>query len=399
MNAFEGNVEQGKTPPLDQMLNVYDFKAVAKNAMTKDAWDYYESAADDELCAQENRVAFHRIWLRPRILVDVSNIDMSCSMLGYKMRFPLYICPTAVGKLAHKDGELALARAAHTRGILQMVPTMASYSLEEITAERKEGLEQWFQLYLNPNREASAELIRRAEKAGCKGLVVTVDLPLPGKRERDMRNKAKHAPSVQKTAANANKGYAVMFAAMIDPDLKWADVAWLRSITKLPIILKGIQTGEDAVLAVKYGVPAIVVSNHGGRQLDFARSAIEVLMEVMEHLKAINAQDKIEVYMDGGVRRGSDIFKALALGAKAVGIGRPALYGLGGYGQAGVERVIDLLRGELEMTMRLAGTPSIKDINPNMVITKQLNQHVTRPAKDYFQSRTYEKMESMYSKL
>jgi len=210
-----------------------------------------------------------------------------------------------------------------------------------------------------------------------------------------MRNKftltASHVLKDEDKKGNVDRsqGTARAISTFIDPTLNWGDIAWFKSITKMPIILKGIQCGEDAILAVKHGVQGIVVSNHGGRQLDFARSGIEMLTEVMEALRSINAVDKLEVLVDGGIRRGTDIFKAIALGAKAVGIGRPSLYAMAGYGQAGVERMLQLLKEELFVCMRLMGTPTLADIKPSMVITKNISDHFAASPKDYLSHDTY----------
>jgi L-lactate dehydrogenase (cytochrome) len=219
-----------------------------------------------------------------------------------------------------------------------------------------------------------------------------VDAPGFGRREKDMRLKSISLNShMQKgTTTKRDQGYAKSLSSFIDPSLNWSDIAWFRSITKMPIILKGIQCSEDALLAVHHGCDGIILSNHGGRQLDFARSGIEILAEVMDALRINGYENKLEVWIDGGIRRGSDIFKALALGAKAVGIGRPMLYGLASYGQEGVERVIEMFKEELENTMRLMGTPTLKDILPSMVITKNLSEHYSPVPTDFLSSNTYQ---------
>eukprot|EP00743_Colponemidia_sp_Colp-15_P006279 GILK01006755.1.p1 GENE.GILK01006755.1~~GILK01006755.1.p1 ORF type:complete len:471 (-),score=82.87 GILK01006755.1:292-1704(-) len=356
-------------PPIEHMINVSDFESVAQNQMTKEAWDYYCSGADDEITLRENRASFQRYWLCPRVLVDVSSVDVSTKLLGFDSSFPLYISATALGKLAHPDGELALARAAHSLGIIQMVPTLGSYSLDEMLAARQPNQIQFLQLYVNRNRQLTLDIIRKAEKAGCKALAITVDAPQLGRREKDMRNKfTAQAPSVQKKdSLNRAQGTARAISSFIDPSLSWKDIKWFRENTKMKIILKGVQVGQDAVLAAQHGVDGIIVSNHGGRQLDLCRTGIDILPEVMSALDSINARERVEVFVDGGVRRGTDIFKAIALGAKGVGIGRPALWGLAAYGQDGVERVLELLREEFRLAMMLMGTPSVADIKREMV--------------------------------
>jgi L-lactate dehydrogenase (cytochrome) len=238
----------------------------------------------------------------------------------------------------------------------------------------------WYQLYVNPNRQLTAEVVQRAEAGGCSAMAITVDAPQLGRRERDMRNKFHTANSaaVQKQhhmQVKKDSGVSASLSSFIDPSLNWRDLPTLRQLTKMKIMLKGVQCGEDAVLAAQNGVDAIILSNHGGRQVDTARSGIEILPEVMSALRAAGLEKRMEVYVDGGVRRGTDIFKALALGAKGVGLGRPILYGLAGYGQAGVERVLELLQQEFNVCMGMMGCRSLADIRPEMVIVDQLGAH------------------------
>lgn len=388
----------GAKPPIEHMINTYDFEGIARKVMAKEAWDYYSSGADDEVTLRENHTAFQRIWLRPRVLVNVKTINTQTSILGHSTSLPLYVSATALAKLAHPEGEVVLTRASYNQGVIQMLPTLASCSLDEMIEAKKPDQIQFYQLYVNGNRKVTEDIVRRAEKGGCKALFVTVDAPQLGRREKDMRNKFTSTESNEQKRAgekvNRSQGTARAISSFIDPSLNWDDIKWLKSITTMPIVLKGVQCGEDAVLAVKAGVSGIVLSNHGGRQLDFSRSGIEVLEEVMTDLKAIGAEKKIEVYVDGGIRRGTDIFKAIALGATAVGIGRPTLYGLAAYGQDGVERVIEILRDELVMCMGLMGTPTIGDIKREMAITKNLADHFVPVPKDYLRERTYEPLMS-----
>merc|ERR1712086_315264 len=388
------SVAAGTLPSIDRMLNLFDFEAVAKAKMKKGGWDYYSSGADDEITLRENHLAFQRLWLKPRILRNVANIDFTTSFLGEKSSMPLYITATALGKLAHPDGELAITRAAHAAGVPYMLPTLSSYSLDEMIGEKAPSQVCFVQLYVNSDRKVTEEYLQRAEAGGCKAVFVTVDAPQLGRREKDMRNKfADETTNVQdKGKVNKNQGTARMISAFIDPSLSWKDVAWLRSITKMKVVLKGVQTAEDALLAVEHGVDGILLSNHGGRQMDTARSAIEVLVEVMDALRARGVTDKVEVFVDGGIRRATDIFKAVALGAKAVGIGRPTLYSLAAYGQEGVERMLQLLKEELTMAMRLMGAPTIAEIVPGMVQTRNISDHFVMQAPDNLMSSTYEPM-------
>jgi len=366
--------KKDEIPPIEAMLNIFDFAPVAKRNMTSAGWAYYDSGADDEITLKENHDAFKRLWLRPKVLIDVDKIEMKSKILGHSTSLPLYITATALGKLAHPDGELALTRAAYNEEIIQMMPTLASATLDEMQKERKGDQVQFFQLYVNSDRDLTKRIVQRAEKGGAKGLFLTVDAPMLGRRERDMRHKFNaQAPDVQikkKAKVKRSKGTARAISAFIDRSLQWSDIPWFQSITKMPIILKGVQCGFDAIKAYKYGCQGIVVSNHGARQLDTARPGIEVLPEVMDALRSVGAVGKIEVYVDGGIRRGTDIFKALALGATAVGIGRPALYGLAAYGQEGVERVLQMFKEEFEICMRLMGCKTIADIEPYMVVQR-----------------------------
>lgn len=352
-DEVSSKIVEGK-PPISAILNTFDLEAVAKTQMSKEGWDYYSSGADDEVTLRENHVAFQRIWLRPRVMINVKSIDISASILGYPCSFPLYISATAMGKLAHSEGEVVMTRAAHSENIIQMIPTLASCSLDELVNAAAPGQVQFFQLYVNSNRAMTEAIVKKAEVRGCKALFITVDAPQLGRREKDMRNKVTHVSNVQSNSEiKKDKGIAQALSAFIDPSLSWDDLKWFRSITKLPLILKGVQCAEDAVLAAQYGCEGVVLSNHGGRQLDFSRSGIEVLAEVKKALSLTNY--KLDIFVDGGIRRGTDIFKALALGAKAVGVGRPALYGMAAYGQQGVERMIQILKEELTVCMRLMG--------------------------------------------
>ncbi|KAI9498144.1 FMN-dependent dehydrogenase-domain-containing protein [Zychaea mexicana] len=391
-------------PRLDEMYNAFDFESVAKTVLKPDAWAYYSSAADDEISMRENHNAFHRIWLRPRVMVDVKNIDMSTFMLGTQVSMPLYITGTALGKLGHPEGELVLTRSAAETNIIQMIPTLASCSFDEVVDAALATQTQWLQLYVNSDREITKAFVQHAEKRGIKGLFVTVDAPQLGRREKDMRVKySDDAPGeMEKKEVSRDEGAARYISTFIDPSLSWKDLSWLKSITNMPIILKGVQTPEDAVLAYQNKCQGIVLSNHGGRQLDFAPSGIEILPEVMDALRrqGLNGKD-FEVYVDGGIRRGSDIFKALALGATGVGIGRPALFAMSTYGQAGVTRLIQLFQDELLMCMRLMGAPTVKHITREMVDIRNLKDHFVANPVDHLSHGAYERMvpRGMLSKL
>lgn len=366
-------------PILEQCYNLMDFEAVARGVMKKSAWAYYSSGADDEITMRENHTAFHKIWFRPRILVDVEKVDFTTTMLGTKCDIPFYVTATALGKLGHPEGEVLLTRAAKKHNVVQMIPTLASCSFDEIMDAAEGDQVQWMQLYVNKDRAITKKIVQHAEKRGCKGLFITVDAPQLGRREKDMRSKFTDAGSNVQSGSQVDnsQGAARAISSFIDPALSWKDIPWFLSITKMPIILKGVQCVEDVLRAVEAGVHGVVLSNHGGRQLDFARSGIEVLAEVMPVLRERGWENKIEVYVDGGVRRATDIIKALCLGAKGVGIGRPFLYAMSAYGQPGVDRAIQLLKDEMEMNMRLIGASKVEDLNPAMVDTRGLSMHTT----------------------
>ncbi|GAA94888.1 uncharacterized protein L969DRAFT_86189 [Mixia osmundae IAM 14324] len=389
-------------PALDELLNLFDFEAVAKGIMTPQAWAYYSSGADDEITMRENHSAYQRIWFRPRILRDVTNIDHSTTMLGTKCSLPIYITATALGKLGHPDGELNLTRAAARQDVIQMIPTLASCSFDEIVDEAQPGQTQWMQLYVNKDRAITEKIIRRAEDRGIKGLFITVDAPQLGRREKDMRMKfADEGSNVQKGDGTVDKsqGAARAISSFIDPGLCWDDIAWLKGVTRMPLVLKGVQTWEDAVLAAEAGLAGVVLSNHGGRQLDFARSGIEVLEEVMTELRKRNlVKPTFEVYIDGGVRRASDVLKAVALGAKGVGIGRPFLYAYSAYGPDGVVKAIQILKDEMTMNMRLLGSPSISDVTRDMVDVSALQSHSGNVPMDELFKRSYEPLPNVMSK-
>ncbi|KAI1325499.1 FMN-dependent dehydrogenase-domain-containing protein [Xylariaceae sp. FL0255] len=366
-------------PSLTQCYNLMDFESVAKNVMKKSAWAYYSSAADDEITMRENHSAFHRIWFRPKILVDVKNVTFNTTMLGTPVSMPFYVTATALGKLGHPEGEVILTRAAAKHDVIQMIPTLASCSFDEIVDARRGDQVQWLQLYVNADRAVTERIVRHAEKRGCKGLFITVDAPQLGRREKDMRSKfTDQGSNVQSGSETDNsQGAARAISSFIDPALSWKDIPWFLSITKMPIVLKGVQCVEDVVRAAQMGVHGVVLSNHGGRQLDFARSGVEVLAETMPVLRDMGLENSIEVFIDGGVRRATDILKALCLGAKGVGIGRPFLYAMSAYGLDGVDRAMQLLRDELEMNMRLIGAASVEDLNPSLLDTRNLGAHVT----------------------
>jgi len=276
-----------------------------------------------------------------------------------------------------------------------MIPTLASCSFDEIVDAAQPGQVQFMQLYVNANRELTRRLVQHAEKRGIKGLFITVDAPQLGRREKDMRMKFEDDSAVQAgEEVDRNQGAARAISSFIDPSLSWEDIPWFQSITKIPIILKGIQCWEDAVMAAEAGVQGIVLSNHGGRQLEFARSGIEVLVEVIEELKKrkIYPNPNFQVFLDGGVRRATDVLKAVALGATAVGVGRPFLYAYSAYGQEGIDRALKILHEEFEMNMRLLGARTIEEVVPEMVDSRSIGLHTTTVPSDELYSVNYSAM-------
>ncbi|KAJ7125170.1 glyoxylate dehydrogenase [Mycena epipterygia] len=384
-------------PPLDEILNLHDFEAVAKAVLPPKAWAYYSSASDDEIAIRENRAAYQRVWFLPRILRDVTSVDWSTTILGQKTSLPIYISATALGKLGHPDGELNLTRAAAKHGVIQMIPTLASCSFDEIIDAAQPNQPLFLQLYVNRDREVTKKYVQHAEKRGVKALFITVDAPQLGRREKDMRMKFVDdgaGAKVQEGDSGVKKdqGIARAISSFIDPSLSWKDIPWFRSITKMPIILKGVASPADAILALEAGVQGIVLSNHGGRQLDNARSGLENLVDIVAALKTRGPwpNPSFSVFIDGGVRRASDVLKALALGASAVGVGRGFLYAFSSYGQEGVERAIEILRDEFEMNMRLLGAQTLSEIGPELVDASALHTHAGLVPQDNLYSATYQ---------
>ncbi|CAE8625674.1 unnamed protein product [Polarella glacialis] len=392
-------MEEFKKPSLNLMLNTFDFESVAREVMEPQAWGYYSSGGDDEITLRDNHLAFQRITMRPRILVNVKDIDMRTSFLGAPASLPLYFTATALAKLAHKDGEVGIVKAAAKAGVTYMLPTLSSYTLDEMLEARSPGQLMFAQLYVNPERQRSEQYVKKLEAAGVKALFVTVDAPQLGRREKDMRSKfTQQGSDVQdgdeeEGAVDRSQGAARAISSYIDAGLCWDDVPWLQSITKMKVLLKGVQCGEDAVMAYKAGLGGCVLSNHGGRQLDTSRPGIEILPEVMEALREAGAtKGDFEVFVDGGIRRGADIFKAVALGASGIGVGRPVLYALASYGVNGIVKMVHLLQDELQMVMRLSGTPTIASITDKHVLTTNLCDHIVPLPTDNLSARTYESL-------
>lgn len=343
---------------LDEVLDVFQMQRVAQKALDAEAWHFVVNGADDMRTMEANRTAFDEWQLRVRRLVDVSRIDMGVEILGQKFPTPILLAPAGGQQTIHADAELATMRGATERGHLMIVSTTSTKSVAEIRAAGTAPL--WFQLYPSPDQGLMRYLLAGAESAGCLAVVVTVDSPTRGNREGERwfsRISARRTPLRMGNLEGYNGPPRIG-----DPSLTWAIVDWLRANTRLPVLLKGIVTREDAELAVRRRVDGLIVSNHGGRQEESGRGTLECLPEVVAAVRG-----RMPVLMDGGIRRGTDVFKALALGADAICIGRPYLFGLAAYGDKGVAKVLAILDSELQRSMQFAGTTSVAAIRPAFV--------------------------------
>jgi 4-hydroxymandelate oxidase len=348
-------------------INLYDYEARAKQCLPHNNWEFIEAGSMDEFTTKRNRSAFEALTLRPRFLRDVGERKLATTVLGTEISLPVMVSPAGGHKLAHPDGELATARGAGMSNTLMMLSTSSHYSMEEVSAAASGPL--WFQLY-HRGYEITEMLVHRAEEAGFKAVVLTVDTPVPSPKERDIRNQYVNPFPLGNFRANIEQMAAMTGAADEAPNwrpgpvppLSWKELEWLRGLTSLPLVLKGVRTAEDAHIAVENGVNGILVSTHGGRQLDMTMGSIEMVPEVVEAVKG-----QAEVYVDSGVRRGSDVLKALALGARAVSIGRPLYWGLAVNGAEGVHGVLEILREELDRCMAYCGQTNVQELEPNLV--------------------------------
>ena len=362
-----------RLPGIDDLVNVFEFEPVAKRNIPRDAYDYIAGGSDDEWTLRRNREAFQRITLRPRFLVNVSKLDLSLQLFGQRVGMPILISPTGAHQRAHPEGELATARGAGAVKTIMAVSSNASYPIDKIAAAATGPL--WFQLYVTQDAEATRERVERAVAAGCKTVCFTVDAQYPPHRERNIRNRLELSRSPGIAPASNAQATSGQSRGRVPPapnpyrlqvnymaELTWSFLDELNSYAKVPVLLKGILTPEDSRLAVERVAAGVIVSNHGGRYLDTTPSTIEVLPEIVDAVGG-----KIPVLIDGGFRRGTDILKALAIGAKAVMVGRPPLWGLAAYGQTGVVRVMELLQTELALAMGLSGKPNLASIDRSLV--------------------------------
>ncbi|CAL8069731.1 unnamed protein product [Orchesella dallaii] len=354
---------------MESLVCVDDFEKEGVNRLGRSAREFLTSGADDALTVKDNVDAYSRILIRPRMLRDVSKRDLSTTILGKKVKIPLGVSPTGLQRITHPDGECGSAKAAEKVGGIMVLSIFATSSYEEVAAAAP-NVRRWCQFYMHKDRSITKGIIDRAEKAGFEAMVFTVDCQYVGNRRVSARNPLQFPRHLQfpNATPDAAKEELSIFRLhdIMDHGVTWEAVSWLKSASKMPLILKGIQTADDAIRAVELGVDAIIVSNHGGRQIDTCPATIDILPSIV---RAVG--ERAEVYVDGGIRRGTDIFKALALGAKMVFVGRPIWYGLAVDGAKGATKVLEILRDELDMTMALAGVADIKSITSSSVCRKE----------------------------
>ncbi|KAF7195728.1 Cytochrome b2, mitochondrial [Pseudocercospora fuligena] len=397
----DGAAAEEYIPTLDECLNLDDIEDLATKKISRKAWGYYYSAGDDLYSKTFNNTVYRNILLRPRIFVDCTNCDTSTTILGNKVSVPFFVSPAAMARLGHSDGEHGIAKAAAKFGAAQIISNNASQTPEQIIEGAAPDQVFGWQLYVQTERKKSEDMIARIHKLPqVKFICLTLDAPVPGKREHDERvkNVGSNLPvrsGIQSGSASkptessapesdaegisigGDGGVGKALFAGTAPDLTWkTTLPWLAKHTKLPIVLKGLQTHEDAYLASLHApqVAGIILSNHGGRALDTAPPAIHTLLEIRKYCPEV--LDKIEVYVDGGIKRGTDVVKALALGAKAVGLGRAPLFGNGAGGQAGVERVFEILKAETETAMRLLGVEKVEELGPQHVNARAVERDI-----------------------
>ncbi|KAI1468642.1 FMN-dependent dehydrogenase-domain-containing protein [Daldinia caldariorum] len=385
--AKEEKKDVDGVPPMESLLNLNEIEEVATKRMPEKAWAYYYSSSDDTISKSFNNTVYKDILLRPRVFVDCTKCDTSTTLLGHKVDIPIFVAPAAMARLGHPDGEAGIARACGRFNALQVISNNASMTPEQIVADAVPGGQIFgWQLYVQNDRAKSEAMLARINRLAdkFKFVCLTLDAPVPGKRELDEKQSFKNAVRVAsgvKTSDEPNRpggggvGQQLFFGTA--SDLTWKiTLPWLAKHTDLPIVLKGIQTHEDAFLAAKYApqVRAIILSNHGGRALDTAPPAVHTLLEIRKHCPQVF--DQIEVWVDGGIKRGTDVVKALCLGARAVGIGRAALFGLGAGGQKGVERTLEILKAEIETCMRLLGVEKVSDLGPRHINSRKVERDI-----------------------
>ncbi len=356
----------------NSFLHLNELEQLAYEKLPKMSFDYYAGGAGDELTLRDSAAAYDRIKLRPRMLVDVSALNLKVDLFGTTIDNPIMIAPMAFQRLAHPDGEPAMAKAASRAKTIMVVSTLATTPLEEVAAATDGPL--WFQLYVYKDKEVTIDLVSRAQEKGYKAIVLTVDSPILGRRYRDVKNlfqlpqhlKVANVSGVLEKfpTSNSDSGLAAYIASMYSPALTWKDLEWIAGLTKLPVLVKGVLRADDARKSLESGAQGIIVSNHGGRQLDSTISTIDALPEVAEAVGS-----KVPVLVDGGVRRGTDVLKALALGAKSTLVGRPLLWGLALDGEDGAHRVLETINEEFRQAMILSGNNDVASVERDMVVT------------------------------
>jgi isopentenyl diphosphate isomerase/L-lactate dehydrogenase-like FMN-dependent dehydrogenase len=341
-------------------LNVWEYERLAAERLDPGAFGYYAGGANDEVTLRDNVDAFRRVQVRPRVLVDVGDSTTATTVLGQPLSFPLLVAPMAYQRAAHPDGEAGMARAASAAGTIMCLSTFSTTAPEEVAAT---GAPLWYQLYVPKDEGRALELVERARDNGFRAVVLTVDVPgVSGRRERDLRSGWRLPPEMLVESVGQSALQPHEFVELLSPSVTWRDIHRFVSLSSLPVLLKGILTAEDARLACEHGAAAVIVSNHGGRQLDGVSASLDALPEVVEAVDG-----RVEVLMDGGIRRGTDVLKALAFGARAVLAGRAILWGLVVDGEAGARRVLELLRDEVELALKLAGCPTPGDVTADHV--------------------------------
>jgi len=345
-----------------QPINLFDFEEIARERLPKEEYDYIAGGATDEISIDRNRRAYASWAFRPRVLRDVSALDLSTTVLGTQVSLPVLIAPCGGHKRAHPEGELATYRGATACGSIMAVSANSNTSFEDLAKAAKGHL--WVQLYPFRDKEMTQEWLDRAKDTGYEAVIVTLDSQWPPKRERNIRNNYRRTRGVNYPAAGGETPRPAGRAGEgSDPAATWKDLEWIKSATELPVIAKGVLTGEDVELCGEVGADGVIVSNHGGRHLDNTLATVEVLSEAVAAAKG-----QMEIYLDGGIRRGADVVKALALGAKAVFIGRPLFWGLAVDGEKGVVRIFEILREEIEITMAKCGRPTIASIDSSTIV-------------------------------
>jgi L-lactate dehydrogenase (cytochrome) len=400
-NVESSRLPADEKPPLESILNMYDFEEVSKKFLSAKSWAFMYTAANDLITKDANVDWWRKIWFRPRVLTGVQNVDVTTKILGQKYSVPIFSAPAALAKLSHPEGELAMAKALVEKGTTIIACNNASFSFPEIMEVIPKGHPVFYQLYVNKDRKVTEKLVREVSSYNPQAILVTVDLPVVGKREHDERVKTDAAYKAPKSFQTQNtkkdkkgSGLARATGSFIDADLKWKDLLWLQTITDVPIFVKGIQSAADARKALEYGCKGIYISNHGGRAADTAQPSLLTLMEIQANCPEV--MEQMEVFIDGGIRRGTDVLKAICLGASAVCLGRPFLFAVG-YGQDGVEHAVDskclsphrvnldrlanekiVIKDELETAMQMIGITHLSQAHPGLLNTAELDKYVYR---------------------